>query len=81
MVCVTVTVTQTKPVVSNLTAVARTDVQGQADVNWYQDIAGSVSLKVDGTQLGSATAGHAGSNYALLGSLSVGSHQICVDPI
>jgi hypothetical protein len=81
MVCITVTIVQAKPVVSGLSVTLRTDIQGWADVSWYQDVAGAVSLKVDGTQMGSATAGKAGSNYALLGSLSVGSHQVCVDAI
>ncbi len=81
MTCTTITIVQIKPVVSNLVVTQRTDIQGQADVSWHQDIAGSVSLRVNNIQMGSATAGKAGNNYALLGSLAVDTHTVCVNPI
>lgn len=48
-------------------------------VNWTQNVAGNVNIKVDNV-LRSTVSGVIGENTYYLGALDIGSHTICVDP-
>ena len=77
MVCTSVTVVQAKPVVSNLVATPRANQQGWVDLSWSQDVAGNITISVDG---GTVNQGGyaAGNNTNSLSGLAVGTHSICV---
>lgn len=77
MVCTSVTIAQQKPVVSNLTATPRANQQGFVDLSWSQDIAGSITITVDGTAVNTG-AYSAGTNTATVNGLAIGTHTVCV---
>lgn len=77
MVCTSVSIEAQKPVVSNLVATPRANQQGFVDLSWSQDIAGNITITVDGSPVNSG--GYpAGANTATVSGLSVGTHSICV---
>jgi len=85
MPCATVTITQpapTKPTVSGVTVVKRAE-QGWADIFWYQNIAGNITIKVDNVIIsqGSYPAAPAApwTNSTTVNGLAVGTHNICVE--
>jgi hypothetical protein len=78
MVCVSITVAQAKPVVSNLVATPRSAQQGWVDVSWDQDIAGNITISVDDTTI-SQGAYSAGTQTNTINGVSIGTHQLCVE--
>lgn len=86
MACTTVTVQApqvAKPVVSNVVATPRAAQQGYVDITWSQDIAGAITITVDGTIPAGwnqyDTTRRAGTAAYLVTGLSVGAHTICVE--
>lgn len=77
MTCLSITIIQQKPVISALVGAARS-TQGEADIQWSQDIAGSITISVDGVTVQTQTY-PAGQNTARLTGLSIATHNICVN--
>lgn len=73
------TPTTTAAIVTNVSGAARSEI-GTADIQWRQDKAGKVSVKVDA--LGSIIDLYpVGLNYITLSGLKTGTHNICVEGV
>lgn len=78
MVCTTVTLSQPKPVISNLAAVDKGNQVVR--ITWNQDISGQIRVIKTGSAIQQGVY-PAGANYLEITGVAYGTHTICVEAV